>query len=103
MCLDFALHVGVRTKAMRGEVSSECASISHCTLDFGQKRCGEKRQVNVSRFRVARWISDKSGAGRSVKSMCLDFASHVGFRTKAVRGEVSSECVSISRCTLDFG
>jgi hypothetical protein len=72
-------------------------------LGSGQKRCGEKRQVNVSRFGVARWISDKSDASRSVKSMCLDLALHVGFGTKAMRGEVSSECVSISRCTLDFG
>jgi hypothetical protein len=32
------------------------------------------------------WGPDKSGAGRSVKSMCLDFALHVGFRTKAMRG-----------------
>jgi hypothetical protein len=34
-------------------------------LGSGQKRCGEKRPVNVSRFRVAHWISDKSGARRS--------------------------------------
>jgi hypothetical protein len=51
MCLNFALHVGFRTKAVRGEASSECVLISRCTLDFGQKRCEEKCQVNVSIWR----------------------------------------------------
>jgi len=36
-------------------------------LGSGQKRCEERCQVNVSRFRIARWSSEKSDAGRSVK------------------------------------